>query len=228
MKEDKVDKAGNRIISIAIDGTSGSGKSTAAKNVAAALGIEYIDTGAMYRAVAYKALKNGVPAEDERAVEEMLAHTDIDFAGGNVILDGQNVNERIRTLEISHAASRISQLKSCRQKLVEIQRRIASQKSVVMDGRDIGSNVLPDADYKFYVTASLETRARRRLAELEAKGEQATFEAVLEDLRARDHSDMTRKLNPLVRAEDAVAVNTDDLDIEGTARRLLSYVRPSV
>ena len=228
MKEDKVDKAGNRIISIAIDGTSGSGKSTAAKNVAAALGIEYIDTGAMYRAVAYKALENGVPAEDERAVEEMLAHTDIDFAGGNVILDGQNVNERIRTLEISHAASRISQLKSCRQKLVEIQRRIASQKSVVMDGRDIGSNVLPDADYKFYVTASLETRARRRLAELEAKGEQATFEAVLEDLRARDHSDMTRKLNPLVRAEDAVAVNTDDLDIEGTAHRLLSYVRPSV
>ncbi len=211
-------------LTIAIDGTSGSGKSTAAKNLASVLGIEYIDTGAMYRAVAYKALKEGIPSDDDRAVGDMLAQTEIDFVKGRILLDGEDVSDRIRTLEISRAASEISQLKSCRAKLVEIQRRIASQKSVVMDGRDIGTNVLPHASHKFYVTASLETRAERRLAELKEKGAETTYEAVLKDLRERDHSDMTRKLNPLVRAEDAIAVSTDDLDIGGTLAYLLSHI----
>ena len=211
-------------LTIAIDGTSGSGKSTAAKNLASVLGIEYIDTGAMYRAAAYKALRENIPADDDGAVEDMLSATEIDFVKGHVILDGEDISDRIRTLEISRAASKISQLGSCRAKLVEIQRRIASQKSVVMDGRDIGTNVLPDASHKFYVTASLKTRAKRRLAELLEKGEKTTYEAVLEDLKARDHSDMTRKLNPLVRAEDAVAVSTDDCDIAGTLQLLLNYI----
>ena len=211
-------------LTIAIDGTSGSGKSTAAKNLASVLGIEYIDTGAMCRAVAYKALKEGIPSDDDRAVGDILAQTEIDFVKGRILLDGEDVSDRIRTLEFSRAASEISLLKSCRAKLVEIQRRIASQKSVVMDGRDIGTNVLPHASHKFYVTASLETRAERRLAELKEKGAETTYEAVLKDLRERDHSDMTRKLNPLVRAEDAIAVSTDDLDIGGTLAYLLSHI----
>lgn len=214
----------NRHLTIAIDGTSGSGKSTAAKNLASVLGIEYIDTGAMYRAAAYKALKENVPVDDDHAVGDMLSETEIDFVRGRILLDGEDISDRIRTLEISHAASKISQLASCRAKLVEIQRRIASQKSVVMDGRDIGTNVLPGASHKFYVTASLETRAERRLAELLEKGEQTTYEEVLEDLKARDHSDMTRKLNPLVRAEDAIDISTDKCDIEGTLQCLLQHI----
>ena len=213
------------IINIAIDGTSGSGKSTAAKNVAKALGIEYIDTGAMYRAVAYKALECGISVSDDQAVGRMLDDTEIDFSGGHIFLDGKNIEDKIRTLEISNAASQVSQLASCRSKLVKIQRKIASSKSVVMDGRDIGTNVLPDASHKFYVTASLETRARRRLAELQEKGEHSTYEEVYEDLRQRDHNDMTRALNPLVRAEDAVDVMTDELDIEQTMQKLLSYIK---
>ncbi len=214
----------NRHLTIAIDGTSGSGKSTAAKNLASVLGIEYIDTGAMYRAAAYKALKENVPVDDDHAVGDMLSETEIDFVRGRILLDGEDISDRIRTLEISHAASKISQLASCRAKLVEIQRRIASQKSVVMDGRDIGTNVLSGASHKFYVTASLETRAERRLAELLEKGEQTTYEEVLEDLKARDHSDMTRKLNPLVRAEDAIDISTDECDIEGTLQCLLQHI----
>lgn len=212
------------IINIAIDGTSGSGKSTAAKNVAKALGIEYIDTGAMYRAAAYKALECGISVSDDRAIGEMLDDTEIDFSGGRIFLDGKDVGDKIRTLEISNAASQVSQLASCRSKLVEIQRRIASAKSVVMDGRDIGTNVLPAASHKFYVTASLETRARRRLAELQEKGEPATYEEVYADLQKRDHNDMTRALNPLVRAKDAVDITTDELDIEQTTQKLLSCI----
>ena len=212
-------------LSIAIDGTSGSGKSTAAKNVAKALGIEYIDTGAMYRAAAYKALSCGVPVSDDEALGEMLSGTEIDFVQGNIILDGENVNDKIRTLEISKAASQVSKLVSCRNKLVEIQRRIAAAKSVVMDGRDIGTNVLPGASHKFYVTASLETRARRRLRELQSKGEDTTYEKVFADLKARDHNDMTRALNPLVQAEDAVFISTDEYGIEETTRKILSYIR---
>ncbi len=215
----------SKVINIAIDGTSGSGKSTAAKNVAAALGIEYIDTGAMYRAAAYKALKTGVSLTDDGAVSRMLSETEIDFRDGNVFLDGENINDRIRTLEISNAASQISKLAGCREKLADIQRRIASEKSVVMDGRDIGTHVLPDAPFKFYVTASLETRARRRLAELRERGQNVTYEEVCEDLRKRDINDTTRALNPLVRAADAVAVETDDYDIQETAQMLLSYIK---
>ena len=180
----------------------------------------------MYRAAAYKALSLGIPADDDRAVDEMLRSTDIDFVNGNIILDGENVNDKIRTLEISEAASRISKLVSCRKKLVDIQRKIAAAKSVVMDGRDIGTNVLPDASHKFYVTASLEARTERRLKELREKGENATYESVFQDLKERDHSDMTRKLNPLVRAEDAVFISTDEYGIEETTQKILSYIRP--
>lgn len=210
-------------IRIAIDGPSGSGKSTAAKNLAALLGIEYIDTGAMYRAAALKALDRGVPMEDS-AVRAMMADTEIDFSGGAVLLDGKDVSSEIRTLEVSAAASKIAALESCRSRLVELQRKIASSKSVVMDGRDIGSNVLPDAEYKFFVTASIAERARRRWLEIGEK-DGVSLEEVEEDLRRRDHNDMTRKLNPLIKVDDAVEIITDDIGIMETAELMRSYIK---
>ena len=211
------------ILRIAIDGPSGSGKSTAAKNLAALLGIEYIDTGAMYRAVALKALRREVPFEDG-PIRAMLEETDIDFSGGRILLDGEDVGDGIRTLEVSAGASRVAALESCREKLVEIQRKIAASKSVVMDGRDIGSNVLPDAEFKFFVTASIEARAKRRWAEIGEK-DGVTLEEVEQDLRQRDHNDMTRSLNPLVKAEDAIEISTDEIGIAETAELLCSYVK---
>lgn len=210
-------------IRIAIDGPSGSGKSTAAKNLAALLGIEYIDTGAMYRAVALKALNSGVPAEED-AIGKMLEDTEIDFSGGRIFLDGVDAGNQIRTLEVSAAASRIAALQSCRSRLVEIQREIASRKSVVMDGRDIGSNVLPDAEYKFFVTASIEERARRRWLEIGEK-DGVTLKEVEEDLRRRDYNDTTRALNPLIKVEDAIEIITDDMGIEETAEKMRSYIK---
>lgn len=212
------------ILNIAIDGPAGSGKSTAAKNLAEALGIEYIDTGAMYRAVAYKAIESGTALDDDDAVKDMLKNTEIDFFGGNVYLDGEDVSGKIRQPEISKAASTVSQLAACRSRLAELQRQIASSKSIVMDGRDIGTNVLPNADYKFYVTASPEKRAERRLAELKEKGSEFTFEEVLKDINDRDSKDMNRALNPLKKADDATEIITDDLDIEGTTQKLMGYI----
>ena len=215
--------AEERRIRVAIDGPSGSGKSTAAKNLAALLNIEHIDTGAMYRAAALKALREDVPL-DEEPVRAMMAETDIDFSNGTILLDGRDVGREIRTLEVSAAASKIAALQSCRSRLVEIQREIASRKSVVMDGRDIGSNVLPDAEYKFFVTASIETRARRRWAEI-GETDGVSLEDVEKDLRQRDHNDMTRSLNPLVRVADAVEIATDSIGIPETAEKMLSYIR---
>lgn len=212
-----------RKFAIAIDGPSGSGKSTTAKNVAKALGIEYIDTGAMYRAAALQAKLTGTPMEDE-AVASMLDKTDIDFMDGEIFLNGREVDDQIRSLEISALASRISQLPSCRTKLVEIQRKIAKSKSVVMDGRDIASNVLPDAEYKFYITASPEVRAERRWKELCEKGHNESLEAVKADLEKRDHEDMTRELNPLVKAEGAIEISTDNHSIEEMTALIRSYI----
>lgn len=212
------------ILNIAIDGPAGSGKSTAAKNLAKALGIEYIDTGAMYRAVAYKAMESGAVLDDDTAVGTMLKNTEIDFCNGSIYLDGEDVSGKIRQPEISKAASTVSQLAACRSRLTELQRSIASSKSIVMDGRDIGTNVLPNADYKFYITASAELRAERRLAELGEKGSGLTFEDVLKDINDRDSKDMTRTLNPLKKADDAVEIITDNLGIDETTQRLMEYI----
>jgi cytidylate kinase len=210
-------------IIIAIDGPSGSGKSTTAKNIAKELGIEYIDTGAMYRAAALQAKLKNVPVEED-AVGEMLDKTDIDFMEGQIFLNGREVDDQIRNLEISALASQISKLVSCRTKLVEIQRRIAKAKSIVMDGRDIGSNVLPDAEFKFYLTASIDIRAKRRWQELQEQGENVSLEDVKADIEKRDHDDMTRELNPLIKAEGAVEISTDDHSIEEMTEIIKSYV----
>lgn len=213
------------IFRVAIDGPSGAGKSTIAKSVAKKLGIDYIDTGAMYRAVGYKMKQEEIGTEDLDKLEAMLAETDIDFVKGDIILDGNIVNDVIRTSEISQMASKCSAIPMVREKLVDIQRGMGSRKSVIMDGRDIGTNVLKDAEYKIFLTASAEERAERRHKELLEKGENITFEEVLRDIRERDHNDMTRALNPLRKAEDALEVDTTGLDIEQVTELVLKEVR---
>lgn len=212
------------IYRVAIDGPSGAGKSTIAKAVASALHIDYIDTGAMYRAIGYKTKCSGIDPQDPAAMQDMLDETEIDFREGNLYLDGKLIGNEIRTPEMSMMASVCSQIPAVREKLVELQRGMGQRKSVIMDGRDIGTNVLKDAEYKIYLTASAEERARRRFLELQAKGEDQSYEAVLEDIRQRDHSDMTRELNPLRKAEDAVELNTDGLNIDQVVAKVREII----
>ena len=204
----------SEIIRIAIDGPSGAGKSTIAKAVAKKLGMEYVDTGAMYRAVGYKMKNLGVDPEDTETVVRVLAETEIDLENGIIRLDGEDVSGVIRTPEVSAAASVYSALPPVREKLVEIQRAIGHKKSVVMDGRDIGTNVFRDAQFKFFLTASAEERARRRWKELSDKGEEREFSEILADIEQRDYNDTHRKLNPLQQAEDAILVDSTRMSID--------------
>ena len=212
------------ILRIAIDGPSGAGKSTIAKLVAKKLGVEYVDTGAMYRAVGYKMKNLGIDPEDTESVVRTLAETEIDFDNGVIRLDGEDVSGVIRTPEVSAAASVYSALPPVREKLVEIQRAIGHKKSVVMDGRDIGTNVFKDAQFKFYLTASAEERARRRWKELCEKGEEKEFSEILADIEQRDYNDMHRKLNPLQQAEDAILVDSTDMTIEEVVDTIYSAI----
>lgn len=214
------------ILRIAIDGPSGAGKSTIAKIVAGKMGIDYIDTGAMYRAIGLKMLREGVSQDedDTEARQEVLDRTSIDFDSGVVTLDGEDVSGKIRTPEISIAASDYSRFPEVREKLVAIQREIGHRKSVVMDGRDIGTNVFTDAQYKFFLTATPEERAKRRVKELIEKGEDVDYEATLEDIRKRDYNDTHRKLNPLKKADDAIEVDTTDMTIDEVVDTILSAI----
>jgi len=213
------------IFRVAIDGPSGAGKSTIAKAVAKKLGIDYIDTGAMYRAVGYKIKQLDVNMYDKDKLADMLADTDIDFVNGDIVLDGIVINDKIRTSEISQMASKCSALQEVREKLVEIQRGMGTRKSVIMDGRDIGTNVLKDAEYKIFLTASADERADRRHKELIEKGEDISFEEVLNDIKKRDHNDMTRALNPLRKADDAIEIDTTGLNIDEVIQRVLEEVK---
>lgn len=214
----------DKIIRVAIDGPSGAGKSTIAKAVAKKMGIDYIDTGAMYRAVGYKTKISGVNYEDSAAMQTMLDHTDIDFSDGNIILDGKVINSEIRTNEMSMMASKVSALPAVREKLVELQRKMGQTKSIIMDGRDIGTNVLTDAEFKFFMTASAEERADRRYKELIEKGQQVQYDQILEDIKQRDHNDMTRTLNPLRKAEDAIELDTTGMSIDDVTESILREV----
>ena len=204
----------SKIFQIAIDGPSGAGKSTIAKRVAAELAIDYIDTGAMYRAVGLKMLRLGIPMEENETLFEMLGNTDVDFSEGRVYLDGEDVSDLIRTQEVSKAASDCSAFATVRRKLVELQQAMGKRKSVIMDGRDIGTVVLKDAEYKFYLTATAEERAMRRFKELQAKGSTDTYEKVLEDVNKRDYNDMHRDVDPLRQAENAVLIDSTNMSIE--------------
>jgi cytidylate kinase len=201
---------------IAIDGPSGAGKSTIAKLLSAKLGIDYIDTGAMYRAIGLKMLREGVSLEDEDREKriKVLDETDIDFDNGEITLDGESVEKDIRTPEISKAASDYSKLKEVRSKLVKIQQEIGRRKDVVMDGRDIGTNVFKDAEYKFFLTATPEERAKRRTLELKEKGQDVSYEDTLADIKDRDYNDTHRELNPLKKADDAIEVDTTHMTID--------------
>lgn len=205
---------------IAIDGPAGAGKSTIAKRLASDLGIDYIDTGAMYRAIALKLVRAGIDYRDAEALNELLARTDVDFDQGHVLLDGEIVDSKIRTPDVSKMASDSSTVLAIREKLVALQRAMGEKKSLVMDGRDIGTNVLKDAEYKFYLTASAAVRALRRAKEMEEKGEAVDLAQVEADIRFRDHQDSTRQHNPLKKAEDAFEIDSSDIGIEEVVRRI--------
>ena len=210
------------MIRIAIDGPGGAGKSTIAKLVGNELGLEYIDTGAMYRAIGLKLNREGIAPEDVESIHNILSKTSIDFVEGKIILDGDDVSDIIRTQEISKLASTYSQIPEVRTKLVDIQRRIAEGKSVIMDGRDIGTNVLVNAELKIFLTADPMIRARRRYEELKAKGVNAVLDHIYEEIKDRDYQDMNRSINPLVQAEDANLVDTSDMSIKDVVNSIVS------
>lgn len=202
--------------SIAIDGPAGAGKSTIAKSVAQSLGYIYVDTGAMYRAIALYFLEENVDIDSESEVKEACDAIDINigYEGGiqQVYLNDENVTERIRTPEVSKRASITSANPKVREKLLSLQQNLAKANDVIMDGRDIGTTVLPNADLKIFLTASVKTRAKRRYDELVKKGEKVDLESIEEDIKKRDKQDMTRDISPLAQAEDAVLVDTSELD----------------
>lgn len=212
--------------SIAIDGPAGAGKSTIAKAVARELGYVYIDTGAMYRAVGLFCLDQAIALTDEARVSEAVRDIDITIAydeegAQQVFLNGANVSTRIRTQQVGDAASTVSQYPSVREKMVKLQQSLAEHTSVVMDGRDIASKVLPHADTKIYLTASVEERARRRANELREKGETCDIAEVEAEIRARDDRDMHRQHSPLIQVPEAVLVDSSTLTIDETIDRIL-------
>ncbi len=205
-------------MNIAIDGPAGAGKSTIAKRLAKKLGFIYVDTGAMYRAMAYYFLQKKTDPSDETAIAAMCPDVDVTIAyEGNeqqVLLNGENVNGFIRTEEVGNMASSVSVYPVVRTKLVELQRQLAAKSDVIMDGRDIGTCVLPDAQVKIYLTASSATRAKRRFDELAAKGETCDLEQIEKDIIDRDYRDMHRETSPLKQAEDAVLVDSSEMNID--------------
>ena len=212
--------------SIAIDGPAGAGKSTIAKAVARELGYVYIDTGAMYRAVGLLCLDEAIALTDEARVSEAVRDIDITIAydeegAQQVFLNGANVSTRIRTQQVGDAASTVSQYPAVREKMVKLQQSLAEHTSVVMDGRDIASKVLPNADTKIYLTASVEERARRRANELREKGELCDIAEVEAEIRARDDRDMHRQHSPLIQVPEAVLVDSSTLTIDETIDRIL-------
>ena len=202
------------MLRVAIDGPGGTGKSTIAKAIAARFGLEYIDTGAMYRAMALKSVREGVDPADEPAVKAMLDNTELDFRDSHVYIDGEDVSGLIRTNEISMAASDISKLVCVRAKADELNHYLASTRDVVMEGRDITTIVIPDAEVKIFMTASPEIRARRRYDQMIAAGKEADYDQIFEETQKRDYQDSHRSLNPRRQAEDAVLLDTSDMTIE--------------
>ena len=217
------------MLRIAIDGPGGAGKSTVARAVAAELGIIYVDTGALYRTIGLYMLENGIDPKDQTAVSNALPDLKLEmkFVEGRqiILLNGEDVGDSIRTPQVSMAASDVSAIKQVRDYLLDTQRSIAAKNSVIMDGRDIGTVILPNAEVKIFLTASPEARARRRHQELLAKGHNITFEQVYSEMVERDKNDSTRDIAPCVCAEDAILLDNSDLDLDGTVNRVLQIVK---
>ena len=217
---------------IAIDGPAGAGKSTISKKVAKELGYVYIDTGAMYRTVGLKAVRMGIDTKDEQGVASILPGLDIDIrhegVEQHIFLDGENVSDKIRTPEISMAASNVSAIGAVRVALVDMQRKLAENHDVVMDGRDIATFVLPDAEVKIFLTASVEARAERRYRELIEKGESVSLEAVKAEMIQRDKNDSTRKVSPLKVADDATVIDNSDLSLEESVNKVVEFIRSKI
>lgn len=219
----------NKNFSIALDGPSGSGKSTVAKILSKKLNILYLDTGAMYRATAVKALKLGIDSLDEKGVKTFIDDIDLQIkyieGAQHTYLDGEDVSETIREPHVSMAASNISSLRCVRLKMVEMQRKIAENMSCVLDGRDIGSYVLPNADYKFYITASVKVRTDRRYKELKEKGHDVDYDALYKEIEQRDYNDKNRDFAPLKQADDAVLIDTSEMTVEQVVETVLGYIK---
>lgn len=220
-------------ITIAIDGFSSTGKSTVAKQLAKHLGYVYIDSGAMYRAVTYFAMSNGLIDENNFNVEELISKLDNvsvsfkfnkDLGFAEVYLNGINVEKKIRTLEVSNYVSKVSAIPQVRQQLVRQQHKMGEEKGIVMDGRDIGTVVFPDAELKLFMTASAETRALRRYNELKAKGENVTYQDVLQNVQERDYLDSTREDSPLYKANDAIEIDNSNMSLDEQFKTILNLV----
>ena len=213
---------------IAIDGPAGAGQSTIAKKLAADLGYVYVDTGAMYRAMAYYFLQNGIDAKDEKAIADACPKVDvtIQYVDGEqqVILNGENVNGVIRKEEVGNMASATSVYPVVRTKLVDLQRQLAARENVIMDGRDIGTVVLPNANVKIFLTASSKVRAQRRFDELTAKGVACNIDEIEKDIIDRDYRDMHRETSPLKQADDAVLLDSSNLDIDGVVAAMKKII----
>lgn len=209
-------------LKIAIDGPAGSGKSTIAKQIAKLKNITYIDTGAMYRAITLKLLDEGVDFSDTGSIDNILKDIDIELVYDKVLLEGVDVSLAIRTPRVNRKVSDVAVMANVRGRMSGLQRQIAEKQDVIMDGRDIGTHVMPDAQFKFFLTASLEERARRRLLEMNEKGHDVTLEDIIKDLSNRDKIDSEREIAPLRQAEDAILVDTSDLSIEGVVNFILS------
>ena len=214
-----------KVYNIAVDGPAGAGKSTIARSVAEKLNFVYVDTGAMYRAMALHFLRNGIPADDEAAISRLTGEVNVTISYENgmqqVILNGENVSGLIRSSEVSAMASAVSVYLPVREKLVELQKSLALKENVIMDGRDIGTCVLPDADLKIYLTASSRVRAQRRYEELTAKGEEGSLEDIEMDIIERDYRDMNRENSPLKQAEDAILLDSSSMTVSEVVNRIL-------
>lgn len=217
---------------IAIDGPAGAGKSTISKFVASEMGYLYIDTGAMYRAIGYKAINSGIDLENDEALTEMTKNTNVELKitehGQGVFLDGENVTDKIRTSAVSMAASRVSAVPPIREIMVELQRKIAGSANVIMDGRDIGTVVLPDAEIKIFLTATAEDRAMRRYVEMKEKGIDTSYQAVLEDMQKRDYNDTHRAVSPLRAADDAKVIDTSGQTLGESVQMIIEYINARI
>lgn len=216
---------------IAIDGPAGAGKSTIAKLLAKRKGFIYVDTGAMYRGLAYYFLTKGIQPDDEAAITKACEAVTIDIAYENgkqqIYVNDENITDHLREEAVGNMASKSSAISAVRAKLLELQRDLAKREDVVMDGRDIGTSVLPDADIKIFLTASVDTRARRRYNELLNKGEDCDYDQIAADIEERDRRDMTREISPLCRAEDAELVDSSEMTIEEVVEKIESFCRES-